>query len=168
MCCESQFIWRPYLDEDLFVLIPERAYEDAENWCLVMPLIHFTLVEMFYGDQVIRKFEYHQPVSNMSLNMDEYEQIDTRGQSDTNWPVKHAQYIELWNARVTSWPRCDPLTTYDFDLSSNVYHHWLVQNSKPILTTQAEREAAFNISQPWTSERVEWEWVIVISRGRIK
>ncbi|KAL4360942.1 hypothetical protein GQ457_04G015600 [Hibiscus cannabinus] len=51
MCCESQFIWRPYLDEDLFVLIPERAYEDAENWCSVMPLIYFALVEMFYGDR---------------------------------------------------------------------------------------------------------------------
>ncbi|KAL4281651.1 hypothetical protein GQ457_03G016020 [Hibiscus cannabinus] len=73
--------------------------------------------------------------------MDEYEQIDTRGKSDTNWPVKHAHYIELWNARETSRPRCDPLTTDDFDLSSSVYHYWLLQNSRPILTTQAEREA---------------------------
>ncbi|KAK9003852.1 hypothetical protein V6N11_018748 [Hibiscus sabdariffa] len=35
MWCESRFIWRPYLDEELFVLIPERAYEDAENWCSI-------------------------------------------------------------------------------------------------------------------------------------
>ncbi|KAL4383848.1 hypothetical protein GQ457_15G008650 [Hibiscus cannabinus] len=95
MWCESQFIWRPYLDEDLFVLIPERAYEDEENWCSVMPLIHFTLVEMFYKDRVLRQFGYHQPVPNIPLNMNEYEQIDTRGKSDTYWPVKHAQYIEL-------------------------------------------------------------------------
>ncbi|KAL4376104.1 hypothetical protein GQ457_02G017100 [Hibiscus cannabinus] len=130
-----------YLDDDLFVLTPERAYEDAENWCSVMPLIHFALVEMFYGDRVLRQFGYHQPVPNMPLNMDVYEQIDTRGKSDTNWSMKHAHYIELWNARETSRPRCDPLTTDDFDLSSSVYHYWLLQNSKLILTTQAEREA---------------------------
>ncbi|KAL4296950.1 hypothetical protein GQ457_12G017560 [Hibiscus cannabinus] len=75
--------------------------------------------------------------------MDEYEQIDTRGKSDSNWPVKHAHYIQLWNARETTRPRCDPLTTDDFDLSSSVYQYWLLQNSRPILTTQAEREAWF-------------------------
>ncbi|KAL4348117.1 hypothetical protein GQ457_17G010990 [Hibiscus cannabinus] len=55
--------------------------------------------------------------------------------------VKHAHYIELWNASETSRPRCDPLTTYDFDLSSSVCHYWLLQNSRSILITQAEREA---------------------------
>ncbi|KAL4283111.1 hypothetical protein GQ457_16G014210 [Hibiscus cannabinus] len=108
---------RPYLDEELFVLIPESAYDDAENWCSVMPLIHFALVEMFYGNRVLRQFGYHQPVPEMPSNMDEYEQIDTRGKSDSNWPVKHAHYIQLWNARATTRPRCDPLTTDDFDFS---------------------------------------------------
>ncbi|KAK8696996.1 hypothetical protein V6N13_113162 [Hibiscus sabdariffa] len=143
MWCESQFIWRPYLDEELFVLIPESAYDDVENWCSVMPLIHFALVEMFYGNRVLRQFGYHQPVPEMPSNMDEYEMIDTRGKSDSNWPVKHAHYIQLWNARATTRPRCDPLTTDDFDLSSSVYHYWLLQNSRPMLTTQAEREAWF-------------------------
>ncbi|KAL4340168.1 hypothetical protein GQ457_08G025660 [Hibiscus cannabinus] len=73
-----EFIWRPYLDEDLFSLIMNRAYEDVENWCSVMPLIHFALVEM-YGERVLRQFGYHQLVPNLSVNMDEYEQIDTRG-----------------------------------------------------------------------------------------
>ncbi|KAL4383926.1 hypothetical protein GQ457_15G016060 [Hibiscus cannabinus] len=31
LCCESQFIWRPYLDEDVFGLIPNRAFDDVEN-----------------------------------------------------------------------------------------------------------------------------------------
>ncbi|KAK8691108.1 hypothetical protein V6N13_074628 [Hibiscus sabdariffa] len=31
MCCESQFIWRLYLDEDVFGLIPNRAFDNAEN-----------------------------------------------------------------------------------------------------------------------------------------
>ncbi|KAL4386426.1 hypothetical protein GQ457_09G017080 [Hibiscus cannabinus] len=62
MWCESQFIWRPYLDEELFVLIPESAYDDVENQCSVMPLIHFALVEMFYGNWVLRQFGYHQPI----------------------------------------------------------------------------------------------------------
>ncbi|KAL4376426.1 hypothetical protein GQ457_02G033440 [Hibiscus cannabinus] len=141
--CESQFIWRPYLDEELFVLIPERAYDDVDNWCSIMPLIHFALVEMFYGNRVLRQFGYHQPVPEMPLNMDEYEMIDTRGKSDSNWPVKHGEYIEKWNARATTRPRCDPLTTDDFDLSSSSYHYWLLQNSRPKLTTQADRDAWF-------------------------
>ncbi|KAL4278762.1 hypothetical protein GQ457_03G027160 [Hibiscus cannabinus] len=141
--CESQFIWRPYLDEELFVLIPERAYDDVDNWCSIMPLIHFTLVEMFYGNRVLRQFGYHQPVPEMPLNMDEYEMIDTRDKSDSNCPVKHGEYIEKWNARATTRPRCDPLTTDDFDLSSSSYHYWLLQNSRPKLTTQADRDAWF-------------------------
>ncbi|KAL4347549.1 hypothetical protein GQ457_17G024230 [Hibiscus cannabinus] len=141
--CESQFIWRPYLDEGLLVLIPERAYDDVDNWCSIMSLIHFALVEMFYGNRVLRQFGYHQPVPEMPLNMDEYEMIDTRGKSDSNWPLKHAEYIEKWNARATTRPRCDPLTTDDFDLSSSSYHYWFLQNSRPKLTTQADLDAWF-------------------------
>ncbi|KAL4284135.1 hypothetical protein GQ457_16G009180 [Hibiscus cannabinus] len=89
MCCESEFIWRPYLHEDVFGLIPERAYEDAENWCSIMPLIHFALVEMFYGNRVLRQFGFHQPVPAAPRNMDELEQIDTRGKTEKNWPLTH-------------------------------------------------------------------------------
>ncbi|KAL4271461.1 hypothetical protein GQ457_13G018840 [Hibiscus cannabinus] len=125
-----EFILRPYLDEDVFGLIPNRAFDDAENWCAVMSLIHFALVEMFYGDRVLRKFGYHQPMPNQPVNMDEYEQIDTRGKSEKNWPVKHAQYVDLWNTRATRRPRCDPLSADNFDLSRCVYHQWLVEHRR--------------------------------------
>ncbi|KAL4385398.1 hypothetical protein GQ457_15G015560 [Hibiscus cannabinus] len=156
MWCESQFIWRPYLDEELFVLIPESAYDDVENWCSVMPLIHFALVEMFYGNRVLQQFGYHQPVPEMPSNMDEYEMIDTRGKSDSNWPVKHARYIQMWNARATTRPRCDPLTTDDFDLSSSVYHYWLLQNrSRGARGRRAGRGAAEPEPEPEYAQQVE-------------
>ncbi|KAL4326131.1 hypothetical protein GQ457_11G022160 [Hibiscus cannabinus] len=96
------FIWRPYLDEDVFGLISNMAFDDADNWCAVMPLIHFALVEIFYGNRVQRQFRYHQPAPDEPLNMDELEQIDTRGKIEKNWPLTHRQYIDRWNARATS------------------------------------------------------------------
>ncbi|KAL4319085.1 hypothetical protein GQ457_18G011890 [Hibiscus cannabinus] len=141
MCCESEFIWRPYLHEDVFGLIPERAYEDAENWCSIMPLIHFALVEMFYGNRVLRQFGFHQPVPAAPRNMDELEQIDTRGKTEKNWPLTHREYVDSWTARATTRPSCYPITPDDFDLSRSEYHQWLLRSSQLILTTEAEREA---------------------------
>ncbi|KAL4384824.1 hypothetical protein GQ457_15G022060 [Hibiscus cannabinus] len=88
-----------------------------------------------------RQFRFHQPVPEAPLNMDELEQIDTRGKTEKNWPLTHRRYVDLWNARATSRPRCDPVTTDEFDLSRSDYHQWLLQSGNLILTTQAEREA---------------------------
>ncbi|KAK8575084.1 hypothetical protein V6N12_062761 [Hibiscus sabdariffa] len=54
----------------------------------------------------------------------------TCSSGETRWRKQH------WRLRQNLMTEQD-----DFDLSSSVYHHWLVQNSKPILTTQAKREA---------------------------
>ncbi|KAL4346675.1 hypothetical protein GQ457_17G014890 [Hibiscus cannabinus] len=42
ICCESQVMYLLNWSKK------QKAFEDAENWCAVMPLIHFALVEIFY------------------------------------------------------------------------------------------------------------------------
>ncbi|KAK8689302.1 hypothetical protein V6N13_088024 [Hibiscus sabdariffa] len=106
----------------------------------VTPLIHFAIVEFQYGDRVLRQFGFHQPIPYIDTDHDYLHDYDERGRAEVQWEVVHAEYINMWNDRVSTVPHRAPSDEYDFDFERSEYLTYFMNNGKPYLTTVDERE----------------------------
>ena len=105
--------------------------DNETNWAAMYPCIHIALVEMYYGNRVLRQFGYHQPVPMDPMIQDELDSIDMQGKTEKNWPKEHSYYVQWWNSRADHCVPCIELQPSDFDFSIFEYHRWYLASSSP-------------------------------------
>ncbi|KAE8725025.1 hypothetical protein F3Y22_tig00009023pilonHSYRG00147 [Hibiscus syriacus] len=84
---KKEFNWRPYMNEELFALIPHDILDGFQYWCAVTPLINFAFVEIQFGDRVLRQFHFHQPIPRSPWAHDLLQNLD--GRRPVNWVETH-------------------------------------------------------------------------------
>ncbi|XP_052875634.1 serine/threonine-protein phosphatase 7 long form homolog [Gossypium arboreum] len=102
------FIWMPYSDPEVTVVIPSYAQVHSHLWCISAPLIHFQTVEWYHGDRVIRQFGCIQYIPTQPVRLDaQLHGMTRRGRHGTDWGDEHEQYITMWNNRFSRVPQMD-------------------------------------------------------------
>ncbi|KAK8534048.1 hypothetical protein V6N12_047446 [Hibiscus sabdariffa] len=85
--------------------ILESVLECKIFWGVVVPLIHFGIVEYHCADRVLWQFNYHQPIPRVSPANEHIHSVH-RGRFDKNWIVKQVNFISRWDERYT-WIRLE-------------------------------------------------------------
>ncbi|KAK9045502.1 hypothetical protein V6N11_051412 [Hibiscus sabdariffa] len=112
---------QPYANPTIMVCIPESVLQCRTLWGVVVPLIHFGVVEYQCGDRVLRQFNYHQPIPRPPPARQHIHSA-YRGRFDENWTVKQASLISVWEERHMRWAEdLSPLQNNDFEFNTEYY-----------------------------------------------
>ncbi|KAF1879950.1 hypothetical protein Lal_00022858 [Lupinus albus] len=92
--------YRSRLDRMDFKWLPYENYVDNlshESACTT--LIYFSIVEWLQTDRVRLQFKLQQDLAQPPQNLDALHKVDKRGNLDTNWATRHAEWIDYWSHR---------------------------------------------------------------------
>ncbi|KAF1863241.1 hypothetical protein Lal_00014704 [Lupinus albus] len=79
--------------------LPHEVQQDKKVWSACKALICFSIVEWHQTDRVRLQFGFVQDLPQPPKNLDALHKVDKRGNQDTNWATKHAQWIQCWSRR---------------------------------------------------------------------
>ncbi|XP_015160609.1 serine/threonine-protein phosphatase 7 long form homolog [Solanum tuberosum] len=96
---EDQFIWEPYSDE-LIESLPDYCRIGRDIWRVRAPIFCWDVVEVHLPDRVMRQFGLKQMIPTPFLFDSTHFHHDRRGRPNTNWELKHAQWLPFWNQRL--------------------------------------------------------------------
>ncbi|XP_043693424.1 serine/threonine-protein phosphatase 7 long form homolog isoform X2 [Telopea speciosissima] len=98
---DDQVIWQPYAPEILAAL-PEICRSDQDVWRTIAPLICFDIVEWHLPQRVLRQFGLQNMIPE-NMNIDQgLHSITRQGRPTIDWKVHHAEYITLWENRLST------------------------------------------------------------------
>ncbi|XP_078152756.1 serine/threonine-protein phosphatase 7 long form homolog isoform X3 [Carex rostrata] len=119
--------WQPY--EATFQQLPSICRTEREYWMARVPLIHFSVVEHYYPDRVMRQFGLYQqfPPPMDPISQDEWSRLHTRhgATRGKDWSIVHSTYI-AYTMEPQRWmvPATGP---YD-PRSTRYYRMWFQDN----------------------------------------
>ncbi|KAF1894738.1 hypothetical protein Lal_00021031 [Lupinus albus] len=79
--------------------LPREVLEDKNIWSACTALICFSIVEWHQTDRVRLQFKLLQDLPQPPHNLDALHRVDKRGNLDTNWATRHAEWIDYWSHR---------------------------------------------------------------------
>ncbi|MBA0848796.1 hypothetical protein Goshw_007329 [Gossypium schwendimanii] len=67
-------------------------------------LVEYVTVEMHESNRALQQFGFRQSIPVAPQYLDDLHHIDFREQTNENWPMFHAQFINIWNNRIHGKP----------------------------------------------------------------
>ncbi|KAF1896977.1 hypothetical protein Lal_00034678 [Lupinus albus] len=111
----QRFQWLPY--ENYVDILPREVLEDKNIWSACTALICFSIT-----DRVRLQFKLLQDLPQPPQNLDALHRVDKRGNLDTNWATRHAEWIDYWSHRrdqVQQGPQIQyPIHTQQYIIST--------------------------------------------------
>ncbi|KAL4296694.1 hypothetical protein GQ457_12G028970 [Hibiscus cannabinus] len=102
-----------------------------------VPLINYAVIEWHPVDQVLRQFNYVQPITRQPENLDSLHRLTRQGKTNINWRSHHSTWVMQWADRYNRRPVCQPIETYSVTYD---YFDWYLANGKPHILTPVERQ----------------------------
>ncbi|XP_073099120.1 serine/threonine-protein phosphatase 7 long form homolog [Elaeis guineensis] len=103
-----RFLWEPYTD-GILAILPQMCTVGHDIWTARVPLIYFDVVEWHLPDRVLRQFGQIQGIPEQFDTSQGLHRIDRRGRARIDWRIRHAQYIDIWDARRDHIVHGDPI-----------------------------------------------------------
>ncbi|XP_073107276.1 serine/threonine-protein phosphatase 7 long form homolog [Elaeis guineensis] len=103
-----RFLWKPYTD-GILAILPQMCTVGHDIWTARVPLICFDVVEWHLPDRVLRQFGQTQGIPEQFDTSQGLHRIDRRGRARIDWRIRHAQYIDIWDARRDHIVHGDPI-----------------------------------------------------------
>ena len=101
-------MWEPYTD-GILAILPQMCTVGHDIWTARVPLICFDVVEWHLPDRVLRQFGQIQGIPEQFDTSQGLHRIDRRGRARIDWRIRHAQYIDIWDARRDHIVHGDPI-----------------------------------------------------------
>ncbi|KAF1859058.1 hypothetical protein Lal_00000882, partial [Lupinus albus] len=123
--------------------------EDKNIWSACTALICFSNVEWHQTDRVRLQFKLLQDLPQPPQNLDALHKVDKRGNLDTNWATRHAEWNDYWSHRrdqVQQGPQIQ------YPIHTQQYIMWYRRNSRLFLSSEAQlrdpRQINYQQNQP--------------------
>ena len=122
------------MDPTIEACIPPDVLQCRAFWDVVVPLIHFSIVEYHCADRVLRQFNFHQPIPRAPPSIDHIHMVH-KGRFNATWAQKQGYFISCWEERYTRWvDNLCPIEAIDFQFNSE-YYSWYSENGKPFIAS---------------------------------
>ena len=82
---------------------------EHDIWIAMVSLIYFDVVEWHLFNCVLWQFGQIQGISEQFDTSQGLHRIDRRGRARIDWRIRHAQYIDIWDARRDHIVHGDPI-----------------------------------------------------------
>ena len=128
----SQFLWRPYIADEIVECLPSDAFQNSHIWKANTALICFQIVEWHQPDRVLRQFGMQQAIPQPPMNLDEVHRVDMRGNHAENWAERHANWIRFWKKRSRRVVQ-SPEIVYNNFSPSDEYIRWFYTHGRPFI-----------------------------------
>ncbi|KAF1872013.1 hypothetical protein Lal_00012233, partial [Lupinus albus] len=129
----NDFKWLPY--ENYVDNLPREVLQDKNIWSACTSLICFSIVEWNHTDRVRLQFKLLQDLPQPPQNLDALHRVDKRGNLDTNWATRHAEWIDYWSHRrdqVQQGPQIQYL------IHTQQYIMWYIRNTRLFLSSETQ------------------------------
>ncbi|KAF1866526.1 hypothetical protein Lal_00017909, partial [Lupinus albus] len=147
----NDFQWLPY--ENYVDNLPREVLEDKNIWSACTALICFSIT-----DRVRLQFKLLQDLPQPPQNLDALHRVDKRGNLDTNWATRHAEWIDYWCNRrdqVQQGPQIQ------YPIHTQQYIMWYRRNSRLFLSSEAQlrdpRQINYQQNQPPTYQQPTYQ-----------
>ncbi|KAF1884599.1 hypothetical protein Lal_00028480 [Lupinus albus] len=152
----NDFQWLPY--ENYVDNLPREVLEDKNIWSACTALICFSIVEWHQTDRVRLQFKLLQDLPQPPQNLDALHRVDKRGNLDTNWATRHAEWIDYWSNRrdqVQQGPEIQ------YPIHTQQYIMWYRRNTRLFLSSEAQlrdpRQINYQQNQPPTYQQPTYQ-----------
>ncbi|MBA0577292.1 hypothetical protein Golob_024390, partial [Gossypium lobatum] len=102
-----------------------------------VPLVSYATIEMHQTNRVLHQFRFRQPIPVALEVLDDEHKIDLR-QSDTDWPLFHSKYIEMWKNQYDNIPTHELIIISELVCDPD-YMPWFRIHGKPYLLLEEGR-----------------------------
>ncbi|KAE8705266.1 putative Subtilase family protein [Hibiscus syriacus] len=137
-----EFEFVSYSTDDVRGVIPPELKGPLDVWMAMVPLICYAIVEWHSTDRMLQQFGCFQPITEVPHNMDELYNADRRGKTDTDWLVRHHEWVMLWEDQHRRLPRREPIFD-DLLMVADGYYEWFNSNGKPFMLSEDARGQTF-------------------------